>query len=100
MYAGGRLIDPSVENPAIHFDFTFDTTTQLALVIPKTDRGRTTAQIFGLNSRKALIKERSSLIKKLLVIKTYAATDPAASNLITEAKKQDQPYLAWVNALI
>lgn len=100
VHAGGRLIDPTVEDPAIHFDFTFDATTKQALAVPRTDRGRTTAKTFGLNSRKALIKNRSSLVKKLLLIKTYAPTDQEASDLITEAKNQDQPYLAWVNALI
>ncbi|RYH63830.1 MAG: TIGR02646 family protein [Alcaligenaceae bacterium] len=100
VHSGGRLINPTIEDPGAHFDFTFDAITQQTLAIPKTDRGKTTAQIFGLNNRKALIKARSSLIKKLIVIKTYAATDPAAKKLIAEAKKQDQPYLAWVNALI
>ena len=100
VHAGGRLIDPSAENHALHFKFTFDAITQQALAIPKTVRGQTTATLFGLNSRKALIKSRSSLIKKLILIKTYASTDPVANSLIAEAKNQDQPYLAWVNALI
>lgn len=100
VHAGGRLIDPTVDDPAIYFDFTFDPITQQALVAPRNERGKTTAKLFGLNSRKALMKSRSSLIKKLLLIQTYAQADPAAMNLILEAKNQDQPYLAWVNALI
>lgn len=100
IYAGGRLINPSDEDPAIHFNFIYDTVTQQALVVPKTIRGQTTERIFKLNSRKALVKARSSLIKKLILLKTYEPTDIRAAALINEAKNINEPYLAWVNALV
>lgn len=98
--AGGRLLDPTLDNPANHFDFVYDATTQQALIIPKTTRGSTTVKLFALNSRKSLVKVRSSLIKKLILLKTYELTDPDAAALLVEAKKSDEPYLAWANALV
>lgn len=98
--AGGRLVDPTVDIPATHFDFIYDPTTQQALIIPKTNRGSTTVKLFGLNTRKGLVKVRSSLVKKLIALKTYELTDPVAAVLIAEAKKSDEPYLAWATTLV
>ena len=100
VFAGGRLLDPSLENPAFHFDFVYDPVTQQALIIPITTRGATTVRVFGLNSRKALIKARSSLIKKLIALKTYELTDSFAAALLAEAKQSDEPYLAWATTLV
>lgn len=97
--AGGPLIDPTKEDPTKHFEFTYDAITGQALAIPITGRGQTTESIFKLNSRKALVKSRSSLIKKILALKVYEATDPTAAALILEAKNSGEPYLAWINAL-
>lgn len=98
--AGGRLLDPTIDNPTAHFDFLYDSTTQQALIIPKTIRGNTTVSLFGLNTRKTLMKVRSSLIKKLIVLKTYELTDPRAAALLAEAKKCDEPFLAWATTLV
>ena len=48
VHAGGRLIDPSIVNPATHFEFTFDAITQQALAMPKTARGHMTAKLFWI----------------------------------------------------
>lgn len=98
--AGGPLINPSAEDPADHFDFIYNRITNQALVAPKTTRGQVTAQMFGLNRRKALLRERSKNIKRLLALKTYEFSDPIAAALLIEARNSDEPYLAWINALI
>lgn len=100
IFAGGPLIDPSVEEPMIHFNFIYNRITDQALVAPKTTRGQITAQVFGLNRRKALLRARSKSIKRLLALKTYESTDPIAAALLIEARDSDEPYLAWVKALI
>ena len=46
------------------------------------------------------MKVRSSLIKKLIVLKTYELTDPRAAALLAEAKKCDEPFLAWATTLV
>lgn len=98
--AGGRLIDPSLDDPSAHMEFVYDVVTKQALAKSKSRRGETTIKLFGLNSRKPLVKARSSLIKKLILLKTYEHLDPEAAALLAEAKLADEPYLAWVRAIV
>lgn len=97
---GGPLIDPCIDDPAHHFDFIFDPLSGLALVKPLTTRGKITAQIFGLNTRKPLVQARTRLIKQLLALKPYELTDAEVAKVLNEARAQTSPYLAWTRRII
>lgn len=94
---GGPILNPCSDNPNDHIEFIYDTKLGLALAKGKTKRGETTINLFGLNNRPDLIRARSQLIKNLLFLKVHEAQDPKAAELITEASKNFQPYLAWLN---
>ena len=98
--AGGRLIDPTSEDPNLHFEFIYDPATRRTVIKSKTLRGQTTADIFKLNSRKALVQSRSTYIRHLIALKTYEKTDQEAANLIAEAKLELAPYKAWARAFL
>jgi uncharacterized protein (TIGR02646 family) len=95
---GGPLVDPTAEDPADFFEFAYDRSTRLATIIPKNTRGKTTADLFGLNSRKSLIKRRSELIRKLIVISQ--SSDREAREIIDYARSVRGEYSAWVNRII
>lgn len=97
---GGPLIDPCVDDPSQHFDFVFDPLSGLALVKPLTPRGQTTAKVFGLNTRKALVQARTRLVKQLMALKPYELTDVAVAAVLAEARAQTSPYLAWTRRII
>jgi uncharacterized protein (TIGR02646 family) len=96
---GGPILNPCTENPNDHIEFVYDAKLGLALAKGKTQRGETTINLFGLNSRPELIRARSQLIKKLLVLKVHEAQDPKAAELLAEACKSIEPYLAWVGLI-
>lgn len=97
---GGPFIDPCAEDPGLHFAFEYDRASDLAIVRPLTLRGGTTVDIFGLNTRKELLKARTTYLKKLVVLKTYEATDPQAAALLKQARLATEPFNAWANALL
>lgn len=96
---GGPIVKPDAEEPSNHFEFHWDTITSSALVRPKTQRGETTCKLLGLN-RVSLVKYRSAYIKKLLLIKTYAATDAEAAELILDALKENAPFQAFARVYL
>lgn len=96
---GGPLIDPAADNPSTHFAFQYDPVTKQALAIPKTNRGAVTEDIFKLNTRKHLVKARSSYVRNLIFVKASVASDPEAAFLVAEAMQPDAPYLAWAKAI-
>lgn len=98
--SGGPIINPCVDDPGQHLEFLYDSKLSLAYVRALTSRGGLSVEIFGLNSRPELMKARSSLIKKLLLLRVYASTDPKAAALLDEAKSSGEPYLAWVRKLL
>lgn len=96
----GPLIDPTLEDPALHFDFVYDPGTLLATVKATTDRGETTINVFGLNNRADLLKARSTLIRQLLGLKLLDGINSEATALLAEVRTDDSQYLAWVRKYI
>ncbi len=99
-YQDGPLIDPSIENPSTHLEFIYDPINALATVGAKTNRGETTINIFSLNKRPDLLKARSDLIRKLLLLKLYDGQNPEITALLAEVRNGDSQYLAWVRKYI
>lgn len=95
---GGPLVDPCREGPEEHFTFTYDPITKLASVYGKTPRGTTTERTLGLN-RPHLRDYRSRQVRKLMVLASHAAVDPAAKALLDEAKEATAEYAAFGRAL-
>lgn len=96
---GGPFIDPSVEDPGVHLNFVYGAIAKLALVEPKTTRGRTTTTIFGLNTRKALLKRRTNWVRNILALKVLAGNDPEALELLANAKASTAEFSAWASSL-
>lgn len=96
----GPLINPTLEDPAAHFDFVYDPSTLLATVKAITTRGETTIDIFGLNKRVDLIKARSTLIRQLLGLKLLDGINPEVTAVLAEVRRSDSQYLAWVRKYI
>jgi uncharacterized protein (TIGR02646 family) len=61
---GGRLINPSIDDPEDHFNFYYDPQTRIASVYGTTQRGETTEKLLGLN-RYELREHRSKYMRRL-----------------------------------
>lgn len=96
---GGPLVNPCTEDPDSFIKFTYDAKTRMARAEGKNGRGVKTVEIFGLNTRKHLVRRRSTMIRNLAFIRTKVATDPEAMNLIIEAKKTTSEFSAWAKSL-
>lgn len=95
---GGPLINPCTDDPDAHFTFHYDATAQLASVYGKTERGKTTETLMGLN-RHDLREYRSRKVKLLAYLMLRARTDPEARHLMEEALRDDAEYAAFARAL-
>jgi uncharacterized protein (TIGR02646 family) len=101
--AQGRplLIDPTdgVTDPVTHLIFSWNPLAGLAAIYGRDRRGQIVEQTFdfsGLRGRKALIKERSEYVKKLMVLLKYAQDGNAeALDILKEACQPDAPYAAF-----
>lgn len=69
---GGPFVNPVKENPNDFFEFSFDPNTGTANIIPIHTRGITTEKELGLN-RDDLVKHRSSVVRKMVVIAIKAS---------------------------
>lgn len=96
----GPLIDPSVEDPSAHLEFLYDINTKLATVKPLTKRGQTTTNVFQLNTRPALLKARSELLRNLLALKEFDGVNPEVTAILAEARQGKSAYLAWIKKYI
>jgi uncharacterized protein (TIGR02646 family) len=96
---GGPLVNPCTEDPDAYIKFTYDTKTRMARAEGKNGRGVKTVEIFGLNTRRHLVKRRSKMIRNLAYIRTKSASDPEAMNLIDEAKTINSEFSAWAKSL-
>lgn len=91
---GGPLVDPCRDDPAKHFEFDYDIATRMASVIPLTQRAKVTEQVLGLN-RPPLVRYRSNLLRKLLLIKASANVDPASAAEVLASLADDAEYLGF-----
>ena len=98
--SGDPLIDPTTEDPAVHLDFIFDLQSKLALVKPKTDRGQLAIDVFGLNKRTDLLKERSCYIWSMLVHKVCSPYNPDAHAEVVRALLPSSKYFAFADRLL
>lgn len=96
----GPIIDPSAEDPSLHFDFLYDVNTKLATIKPRTVRGETTAKLLGLNTRPELLKARSELIRQLLALKQFDGVHQDVTAILKEIRLGDTNYLAWTRKYI
>ena len=94
----GPIINPCEDNPGDHFDFKYDSVAHLASVYGKTERGRVTEALLGLN-RKDLRVHRSRFVKKLEVLLRLAPSHPEARDLIEESVRDDAEYAAFARSL-
>ena len=97
---GGLLIDPSLENPAAHMEFIYDPITKIAFIRALNARGQTTVDILGLNSRPALLKARSELLRRLLALKSLDGLDAEVTDVLAQARQSRSPYLSWIKKYI
>ena len=91
---GGLLVNPCDDEPNDHFRFEFDKEMQLAIVIGKTKRGETSEKIYGLN-KPDLLKQRSTQIRRLVLLAAYYATDERVKNVLDEAAEGTSEYAAF-----
>ena len=96
---GGPLVNPCEEDPAAHLDFVFDTTTKLASIYGKTDRGKTTVSVFGLN-RHELREYRSKFVQRLRALSRLATQDEEAAELIQEVRAVSSEYSAFLDRIL
>jgi uncharacterized protein (TIGR02646 family) len=96
----GPLVDPSTEDPSIHLDFLYDPNLKLATVRPLSKRGETTANIFKLNHRPALLKARSDLLRNLLALKEFDGINPEVTAILAEARSGESAYMAWIRKYV
>jgi len=92
------LINPCVDDPSDHFEFTYDRTARVASVYGKTERGRTAETMLGLN-RAELRDHRSLHVRRLVVLAQTAASDPQAGDLLDEACFSSSEYAAFARAV-
>ncbi len=92
---GGPLINPSVDEPAKHFDFVYDPKTKTARVRPTSNRGTITEITLGLN-RLELLKMRSEVLRRLICIRINADADPEAKAIINDALSHNGAYMAFM----
>ncbi|MCT6720064.1 retron system putative HNH endonuclease [Acidovorax sp. K2F] len=98
--SGDPLIDPSVEDPSLHLDFIFDLKSRFALVSGKTARGKLAIEVFGLNSRIDLLRERSEYIWSLLVHKAVSNQNPDSAQIVQAALKDSSRYYSFSDKLL
>jgi uncharacterized protein (TIGR02646 family) len=96
--AGGPPINPCDDLPEEHLSFLFDIAARVATVVAKTERGRVTIELFGLN-RPDLREYRSRFTEKLLVLSRFAAADEEAHRLLEEARADSAEYAAFSRTL-
>jgi hypothetical protein len=78
--------------------FFFDTKSRVATVIHKTERGKISINLFGLN-RPDLRDHRSKSIAKLAVLSRLAETEPEAKELFSQSLKDEEEYAAFAREL-
>jgi uncharacterized protein (TIGR02646 family) len=96
--AGGPPINPCDDSPEEHLAFFFDLKGRVATVSYKTERGRISIDLFGLN-RQDLRSHRSKMIEKLLVLSRIAAVDQEAAALVLQSQNDDEEYAAFSREL-
>ncbi len=95
---GGPPVNPCDDLLEQHLLFIFDPESKIATVVHRTERGRVSINLFGLN-RPELRTHRSKLIEKLFVLSRFAATDQEARSLIEQSRNDDEEYAAFARAL-
>jgi uncharacterized protein (TIGR02646 family) len=96
---GGPPINPCDDYPEEHLGFYFDPKSKIATVFHKTERGRISINLFGLN-RPDLRGHRSKMIEKLFVLSRMAETNPEAKALLTQSLNDEEEYAAFVRELV
>lgn len=91
----GPLVNPTVEDPFIFFDFEYDPVTGLANVLGKNNRGITTERLLGLN-RPDLIKHRSRIVRRIAYVAIKASQgDNDALIEMRKLVEKDEEYSAF-----
>ncbi|MGB8260005.1 MAG: retron system putative HNH endonuclease [Terracidiphilus sp.] len=96
---GGPPINPCDDSPEDHLSFFFDQVAKVATVVHKTERGKTTIDLVGLN-RPELRAYRSRQVEKLAALARFVATDERARQILDEARSGDHEYAAFARALL
>ena len=96
---GGPLVNPVKERPSRHLRFDFDPKLKIANILGITRRGETTQKILGLN-RPALLKHRSTFVKKLWVIAMRYHQDAQARDIIDASTSPKEEYSAFAAELL
>lgn len=99
-HEGALFVNPVEENPDEFFDFEFDPSAGVAIVISKNERGNTSENELGLN-RSELIKHRSSVVRKM-VFAALKAKDGDLNGIeeIKKCCKNEEEYAAFARALV
>ena len=96
---GGLLLDPCEDDPTLHLRFVYDDVREEAKIEAKTERGRTTIALLGLN-RRALLDYRTERLQNLFVLAELASVNPKARKLLSEAVEDRAEYAAFARALL
>lgn len=97
--AGGPPVDPCVGDPQEHLEFIYDPQSGLATVTFKTERGRTSVELFGLN-RPRLREHRTRSIRKLYVLSKFAMENGEARALLEQSAEDREEFSAFAKTLL
>jgi uncharacterized protein (TIGR02646 family) len=95
---GGPPINPCDDLPDEHLAFVYDSKAEVASVTYKTERGRVSVDLFGLN-RPELRAHRSKAVKTFIVLSQLARNNPDARVLFLLCQGDEAEYAAFARAL-
>jgi uncharacterized protein (TIGR02646 family) len=95
---GGPPINPCDDLPDEHLEFLYDSQCGVATVTYKTERGRVSVDLFGLN-RPDLRAHRSKVIKTFIVLSRLAENDIEAKALLGQFQNDEAEYAAFARNL-
>ncbi len=95
---GGPPINPCDDIPDEHLDFFYDSQCGVATATYKTERGRVSIDLFGLN-RPDLRAHRSKSVKTFIVLSRLAKNDAVAKALLDQLQSDEAEYAAFARSL-
>ncbi len=96
----GPIINPVDENPDEHFKFYYDSVMDSALLIPLTDRAKTTLSLFKLNDRMVLTNHRTKEIRLVSKLKAIADNGNEDVQNLLKSFSYKNEYYAFIKAII
>lgn len=92
------LLNPCEDEPNDHLEFEFDEMTNLAIVVAKSGKGTNSIETYGLNRNRSnddLLHDRSSFVKKLILLAIYYQNDQDCKKILDQACENSSEYSAF-----